>query len=186
MDGLEEWLADSYAPAYRAACLLLRDPVDAQDAVQEAFLRVWRFRDAVPAGAGRRPWLYRVVTNTCLSRLRAQKVRATVPLDETDSAAAPGDYGDPTRAAELSGMAADVIAALAALPESLRVPVVLRWYVGLSEKEVAVAIKRRPGTVKSRLHDAKQLLAGDARLAAWARTGAADAGATTSTEGIAR
>jgi RNA polymerase sigma-70 factor (ECF subfamily) len=183
VDGLEDWLADSYAPAYRAACLLLRDPVDAQDAVQEAFLRVWRFRDAVPTGAGRRPWLYRVVTNTCLSRLRAQRTRAAVPLDDGGAGTVSrGDYGDPVRAAELSGMADDVIAALASLPETLRVPVVLRWYVGLSEKEVAVAIKRRPGTVKSRLHDAKQLLAADARLAAWARHDADGANA----EGIAR
>ena len=50
---LEAWLARDYATAYRTACLVLRDPHDAQDAVQEAFLRVFRFRDAIPAGEGR-------------------------------------------------------------------------------------------------------------------------------------
>ena len=41
---LDDWLAQDYATAYRTACLVLRDPHEAQDAVQEAFLRVWRFR----------------------------------------------------------------------------------------------------------------------------------------------
>lgn len=59
MDDLEGWLAEWYPSAYRSACLVLRDPVAAEDAVQEAFLRVWRFRDAIPAGDGRRAWLYR-------------------------------------------------------------------------------------------------------------------------------
>jgi DNA-directed RNA polymerase specialized sigma24 family protein len=42
---------------------------------------------------------------------------------------------------------------------------VLRYYAGLSEKEIATAIRRRPGTVKSRLHEARRLLAKDPRLA---------------------
>ena len=59
-------------------------------------------------------------------------------------------------------------AALARLPEALRVPVVLRYYAGLSEKEIAVAIHRRPGTVKSRLHEARRLLSADAALSEFA------------------
>ena len=62
-----------------------------------------------------------------------------------------------------------MLAAIAALPEHLRVPLVLRFYAGLSEREIAVAIERRPGTVKSRLHDARQRLALDPRLSAWVR-----------------
>ena len=60
-----------------------------------------------------------------------------------------------------------MLEALAELPETLRVPLVLRFYAGLSEKEIAVAIDRRPGTVKSRLYDARQRLAADPRLRAW-------------------
>ena len=48
VDDLDAWLAESYPTAYRTACLVLRSPVDAEDAVQDAFLRVWRFRDAIP------------------------------------------------------------------------------------------------------------------------------------------
>jgi RNA polymerase sigma-70 factor (ECF subfamily) len=73
----------------------------------------------------------------------------------------------PEQRAEQSACAAAVLEALADLPETLRVPLVLRFYAGLSEKEIAVAIDRRPGTVKSRLYDARQRLAADSRLRAW-------------------
>jgi RNA polymerase sigma-70 factor (ECF subfamily) len=170
VDDLDEWLRRDYPTAYRTACLVLRDPVDAQDAVQEAFLRVWRFRDAVPSGEGRRAWLYRVVVNACVSRVRAEQSRTGKDVGDDAFAVLEDPGPSPDDRVALSALAGDVVAALAALPESLRVPVVLRYYAGLSEKEIAVAIDRRPGTVKSRLYDARQRLAQDARLAAWATT----------------
>ncbi len=169
-DDLEAWLQRDYAAAYRTACLVLRNPIDAQDAVQEAFLRVWRFRDAVPPGEARKAWLYRVVVNACVSRLRAEKSRTGKDSGDLGLERLPDPAVSPAERAEQSGLAADVLAALADLPESLRVPLVLRFYSGLSEKEIAVAIDRRPGTVKSRLYDARQRLALDPRLSAWVDT----------------
>ena len=61
-------------------------------------------------------------------------------------------------------VAGTVLAALARLPLSLRVPVVLRYYADLSERDIALAIGRRPGTVKSRLHEARRRLAADPAL----------------------
>ena len=63
------------------------------------------------------------------------------------------------------------VSALARLPVSLRVPVVLRYYADLSERDIALAIGRRPGTVKSRLHEARRRLAADPVLCALAGTG---------------
>ena len=151
MDEFEDWLRRDYGTAYRTACLVLRNPHDAEDAVQEAFLRVWRFRDAVPQGDARKAWLYRVVVNACTSRIRSEASR-------TDQTAVDPDV------AETTERAGDVLAALADLPAILRVPLVLRCYAGLSEKEIAVAINRRSGTVKRRLYDARQRLALDPRL----------------------
>ena len=166
MDDLSEWLAVAYPSAYRTARLILRDPADAEDAVQDAFLRAWRFRDAAPRDAGWQPWLYRVVVNACLSRLRRdvprRDARADLDDDHLDDAPGPEDLA---LAAESGSAIAD---ALGALPPSLRVPVVLRYYAGLSEKDIATAIGRRPGTVKSRLYDARQRLAADPRLRALA------------------
>lgn len=167
MDDLDAWLSQDYATAYRTACLVLRDPVDAQDAVQDAFLRIWRFRDAIPEGDGRRAWLYRVVVNACISRIRSEQSRTGQDVGDTMLATVDDPRPGPQAKAEHSALAGDVIAALADLPESLRVPLVLRFYAGLSEKEIATAIDRRPGTVKSRLYDARQRLALDPRLSAW-------------------
>jgi len=172
---LEEWLAQDYARAYRTACLVLRNRDDAEDAVQEAFLRVWRFRDAIPEGAGRTAWLYRVVVNACISSARARTSRAG--KDDAGDAleGLPERSVGPELAAEQSQLAAAVEVALAELPEHLRVPLILRFYAGLSEKEIATAIDRRPGTVKSRLYDARQRLAQDPRLAAWVTDDALEA-----------
>ena len=170
MDDLDDWMRRDYATAYRTACLVLRDPVDAQDAVQEAFLRVWRFRDAIPEGEGRKAWLYRVVVNACISRIRAEQSRTGRDVGDALLDSVEDRAPQPAERAERSACAAAVLEALADLPETLRVPLVLRFYAGLSEKEIAVAIDRRPGTVKSRLYDARQRLAMDDRLRAWVST----------------
>jgi RNA polymerase sigma-70 factor (ECF subfamily) len=67
-----------------------------------------------------------------------------------------------------------VLAALQRLPVSLRVPTVLRYYADLSERDIAVAIGRRQGTVKSRLHEARRRLAADPSMVTLAGDGAVD------------
>ncbi len=160
-DDLVAKLVGEHDRAYRAAWLILRDAHQAEEAVQEAFLRVWRFRDSLPSGEAVRPWLYRVVVNTSISALRHDRPRRTsevaMPVD-----LAPGvdtQFEDADRAALMAE-------ALGDLPEHLRVPVVLRYWIGLSEKEIATAIGRRPGTVKSRLHEARARLGADPRVTA--------------------
>ena len=170
MDDLDEWLRQDYAKAYRTACLVLRNSDDAEDAVQDAFLRVWRFRDAIPDGAGRNAWLYRVVVNACISSLRAKTSRSGQDDGADALEGLPDRAPEPAVRAEQSELATTIEAAMAELPDHLRVPLILRFYAGLSEKEIATAIDRRPGTVKSRLHDARQRLAQDPRLAAWVHT----------------
>lgn len=172
---LEALLIEGYGRAYRTAYLIMRDPADAEEAVQEAFLRVWRFRDALPDGEGVQPWLYRVLVNTCYSQLRKEVPRRerSAGDDALRTMAAPGP---PPDAAATSAVTADtVIDALADLPDQLRVPAVLRYWTGLSEKEIGIAIRRRPGTVKSRLHEARRRLAADPRIAALAPTAVEEA-----------
>jgi RNA polymerase sigma-70 factor (ECF subfamily) len=159
VDELARWLADSYTSSFRTACLLLGNRSDAEEAVQEAFLRAWRFRASLGTGSNLRPWLYRVVVNTCCSKLRQEIPRRERRADASDledmaSAAAPLE--DEVWRAEVSR---DVVRALRDVPVHLRVAVVLRYYADLTEREIAIAIGRRPGTVKSRLHEARRLLA---------------------------
>jgi len=171
-DDLSRWLAEGYAPAFRTAMLILHDRADAEEAVQDAFLRAWRFRAAVPDGDGVKPWLYRVVVNASLSKLRADGPRRTrnVVLDDRPRAVPAGAAGSqgPEEWVVAQERHQVVLDAMAALPEHLRVVVALRYYAQLSEKEIAAVIHRRPGTVKSRLHEARLQLGRDARLAAMA------------------
>jgi RNA polymerase sigma-70 factor (ECF subfamily) len=170
-DVLDAWVRERYARAFRTAALICGNRSDAEEAVQDAFLRVWRFRDALPDDARRNAWLYRVIVNSCYSKLRQEvprrereRERITPDIDVDVRAADDA----PERAAEQSDMARALEVALQELPEALRVVVVLRYYSDLSEREIAIAIRRRPGTVKSRLHEARRRLSSDARLAGYA------------------
>ena len=166
---LAQLLVAGYGRAYRTAYLITRNPADAEEAVQEAFLRVWRFRGSLPDGQGIQPWVYRVLVNTCYSQLRKEIPRRErrAGEDALHTRAAPDS---PEAEATASSTADAVIDALADLPEHLRVPTVLRYWTGLSEKEIATAIRRRPGTVKSRLHEARRRLATDPRIVALSPT----------------
>lgn len=164
---LSTWIDDGYASAYRTAYLILHNRADAEEAVQDAFLRAWRFRAAIPAGEGVRPWLYRVVVNACLSKLRADRSRDATATRLGWLADTAGPLGPEDRA-ELVETQYAVLSAVAALPEHLRVVVVLRYYAQCSEREIATIIHRRSGTVKSRLHEARSRLSADPHLSAFA------------------
>lgn len=167
-DVLGEWVQTRYARAYRTAVLICGNRSDAEESVQDAFLRVWRFRDALPAGAKRDAWLYRVLVNACYSKLRQEvprRERERERLGSDDQSMASND--SPELAAEQSAVAERLTLTLRDLPDALRVVLVLRYYADLSEREIAIAIRRRPGTVKSRLHEARRRLAADARLAGY-------------------
>ncbi|MCA1824938.1 MAG: RNA polymerase sigma factor [Frankia sp.] len=167
MDELEQWLSVSYAPAYRTACLILQNPADAEEAVQDGFLRAWRFRDSLPSDPdGVRPWIYRVVVNACCSKLRKERSWREHRGDLDDLRARHAVDAAPDIAAEAADTSEAMHDALRSLPEHLRIPVVLRYYSGLTEAEIATAIRRRPGTVKSRLHEARTRLAANPRLRA--------------------
>lgn len=165
---LESWVRDRYERTFRTAVLICGNRADAEEAVQDAFLRVWRFRDALPDDSRRNAWLYRVVVNSCYSKLRQEvprRERERARIDLSIPSAEPLATGEaPEAGAERSAIAQSLDASLHDLPEALRVVVILRYYADLSEREIAIAIRRRPGTVKSRLHDARRRLAADERL----------------------
>jgi RNA polymerase sigma factor (sigma-70 family) len=155
---LERWVAEHQATLYRAACLLLRDPAAAEEVAQEAFVRAYRAGAQVDDIDAAR-WLRRVAVNLALNRLRS-RTREERALTRVGVGPAGGD--DPA-----DGVVSrlDTNAALARLPERLRIPVILRYYVDLPERDIASALELRLGTVKSRLHEARRLLAEDLSIA---------------------
>lgn len=128
---------------YRAALAILGDPHEAEDAVQDAFLR---FLERAP-GDLENPgaWLTRVLVNGCKSRLRLAW-RRVGPLPETLSTPAPG----PEELEELEE--------LFSLPPQDRAVIHLHYYEGYSTGEIAQMLGLHPGTVRSRLSRAREKL----------------------------
>jgi RNA polymerase sigma-70 factor (ECF subfamily) len=155
VDELRTWLEDGYASSVRTAYLILGNRPDAEDAVQESFLRAWKFRDSLVTGQSFKPWLYRVVVNTCNSKLR-KEIPHRDRRSNDDDIVGVAMIDDPITRVALSN---DVMTALKDLPAHLRIVIVLRYYADLSERDIAVVIGRQPGTVKSRLNDARSRLA---------------------------
>ena len=155
VDDLQSWLEESYASSVRTAFLILGHRLDAEDAVQEAFLRAWRFRDSLAGASSFKPWLYRVVVNTCNSKLR-KEIPHRDHRSQFDELVGVAAVDDPDGRVAISQ---DVLSALKDLPSHLRIVIVLRYYADLSEREIASAIGRQPGTVKSRLNEARRRLA---------------------------
>jgi RNA polymerase sigma-70 factor (ECF subfamily) len=152
---LRTWLEEGYASSVRTAYLILGNRLDAEDAVQESFLRAWKFRGSLSSDSNFKPWLYRVVVNTCNSKLRKEIPHRDRRSREDELAGAVAIDDPMGRVAQAN----DVMTALRDLPTHLRVVIVLRYYADLSERDIAAAIGRQPGTVKSRLSDARARLA---------------------------
>lgn len=124
----------------------LRDPDEAADALQEAFLSAFRGAGSFRSEAAVSTWLHRIVVNACLDRIRRRSVRATVPLPE-DGLGEPAMPGDEMARRETRLAVAD---ALAELPAEQRLPIVLVDVQGYSVTEAAAILGVPEGTVKSR------------------------------------
>ena len=137
---------------YKTAYLMLGDADDAEDALQEIFVQVYRSLPTYrPAKGAFTTWLHRMTVNHCLNRRRRR--RADMSLDEF------GALG--TSAPSLEGQMTEEAAvqhALAHLNDKLRAVVILRYYWDLSYAEIAQILDIPLGTVKSRLHQALSIL----------------------------
>lgn len=144
-------------PALRTAYLITRDRAAAEDAVQEAFVQVFRRAASLREPSAFRPWFYQILVNAA-KRLARSPIQRSVPLD-----LAFHDRSDPTRPSpDEIALAAEEVAqvreAIAGLGEAHRVPLILRYYTALTDEEIALALNLPVGTVKSRLHHARRLL----------------------------
>ena len=135
--------------AFRAAHVVTRNAADAQDAVQEAFVKAYAALGRFDADRPLRPWLLAIVVNEARNRRRAEGRRehlATRAAAQVSGEAAPSPEAAAVRSAEASALRELV----AGLPERDRTLIYLRYFLDLSEEETAAALGVRRGTVKSR------------------------------------
>ncbi|HEX6534815.1 MAG TPA: sigma-70 family RNA polymerase sigma factor [Gemmatimonadaceae bacterium] len=143
--------------AYTLARYLVRDRHDADDVVQDAYLRALRYFDGFRGGDGR-AWLLAIVRNTChsLLRRRGRDARETEFDEELHGEAA--DVDDPETAMLRGATQESVQQALDRLPDEFREVIILREIQGLSYKEIGEVAGIPIGTVMSRLARARQRL----------------------------
>jgi RNA polymerase sigma-70 factor (ECF subfamily) len=145
---------------YRVAYSVMRNAADAEDAVQEAFLRVLRHRDTLHEVRDQRVWLIRIVWNVVLDRKRRAKTRP-----ETD------DVAEMARVLPAEGLSAEeraaaaqhhahVLACVEQLPPKEREVLMLSAFEELTSVEIASVLGITESSVRSRLFRARNLMAG--------------------------
>ena len=162
-------LTMEHMPAlYSAALRMTRNPTDAEDLVQETFLKAYRAFDGFQEGTNLRAWLYKILTNTFINSYRAAKRRPEkADVEDVEDLYLYHRVGDLQaagvgRSAEdevLAGITDDEVkGAIESLPEAFRIAVLLADVEGFSYKEIADITDVPIGTVMSRIHRGRKAL----------------------------
>jgi RNA polymerase sigma-70 factor, ECF subfamily len=151
---------------YGAALRLTRDGAEAQDLVQDALVRAYRFQHHFEPGTNLKAWLLRILTNTFINHYRrSARERRVLDVEEGSpigdgvmSRAAMRGLTDSTALAQEGLLRDEISKALDNLPEDYRLMIMLADVEELSYKEIADAVNVPIGTVMSRLHRARKMM----------------------------
>jgi RNA polymerase sigma-70 factor, ECF subfamily len=160
-DEAVESLVKEYARfVYRVAYAVLRSHHDAEDAAQETFLRVLKYRKSLSAIENPKTWLARIAWRVAIDRSKSRKRRREVTIespersfDEIAGADAPAD-----ELFERAGIGEAVEKLIAGLPKKLREPLILSTIEEMSPREVGAVLGMNEAAVRSRVFRARQIL----------------------------
>ncbi len=164
VNAFEELMAAYEKNVYNLALRMVRNPEDAADMSQEAFIKAYNSLSNFRGDSKFSVWLYRIVSNVCLDFLRRQSRRGAVSLSMEDSEGEevqldiPDESQSPERLLEQRLTRDAVRRGLQAVPPDSRQILLLREIQGLSYEEIAQALDIEVGTVKSRLFRARKKL----------------------------
>lgn len=139
------------------ASTILRNQTEAQDVAQEALVRLWQRRDGVTVEAAR-PWLLRTAHNLCIDQIRKRKVRSEADEGDEIVERRPSDGPTPQALAESGELRQQIDLALESLSEEDQAVIVMREIQQLPYDEIATALAVPLGTLKARLHRAREKL----------------------------
>jgi RNA polymerase sigma-70 factor, ECF subfamily len=151
---------------FGVACRLTRNPTEAEDLVQDAFVKAMRARDQFHAGTNLKAWLFRILTNTFINKYRRGGLERSLfdgpdadPLaDGWVSASTMRQLRDPEQIALMPIVEGEIRRALDALPDEFKLAVILCDVEEFSYEEIAQIMGCPIGTVMSRLHRGRKLL----------------------------
>jgi RNA polymerase sigma-70 factor (ECF subfamily) len=161
LDAYERLVREHQTIAFRTAYLITGSAADAEEAVQDAFVKAYRARARFRPGAPFRPWLLKIVANEARNKRRSAGRRARLELHLAEERPSGGAAPSPEVALLAREERARLLAAIETLGEEHRAAVACRYLIGLSEAETAAVLGCRPGTVKSRLSRALARLEGE-------------------------
>jgi RNA polymerase sigma-70 factor (ECF subfamily) len=150
---------------YRTALRMTKNDSDAEDLVQEAFTKAYRFWDKFEPGSNCRAWLFKIMTNIFINEYRSKsRTPVSVNVDDIDDNFLYGQLAqgtpddDPEKRFFTKVLDQDVKKAIEELPEDFRLVVDLSFIQGFAYQEIAEIADLQLGTVKSRLHRGRKLL----------------------------
>lgn len=150
---------------YRTALRMTKNANDAEDLVQETFVKAYRFWDRFEPGSNCRAWLFKIMTNIFINDYRSKSRTPTpVNVDDIDDSylynylAGTQSESNPEQQFLSKVFDDDVRQAIEELPDDFRVVVILSFLEGFSYQEIAEIVGLQLGTVKSRLHRGRKLL----------------------------
>ena len=141
---------------YQVAYRLLKDPLEAEDALQEVFLKVYEHAHRFEPQATVSAWLHRITANHCLNLLRRRRPQES--LDDENSPGLPGGGPTPLQALEEQDLSRRLEQLLDTLPENQRRALVLKQFAGLSYQEIGEAMGLSSQAVDGLLKRARQFL----------------------------